>query len=199
MNKVLETTKIIGIVGPSGSGKTTLCKKLKAQNKDYEHIRLDNYFKHPRTFPLKGKFRNWEKPSNLKFDLLLKHLKTLKIGKEVHTKSFPKRAGAKSELIILRPKKVILVEGFMLFKNKKVRDILDVKIYLDIHRELMLKRRAIRFGEAHITDYDTKVAIPEFLKYGTGQKKYADYVVDATKSQAEVVKIIRDIVSSGVG
>jgi len=87
----------------------------------------------------------------------------------------------------------------MLFKNKKVRDILDVKIYLDIHPELMLKRRAIRFGEAHITDYDTKVAIPEFLKYGTGQKKYADYVVDATKSQAEVVKIIRDIVSSGVG
>src|SRR3989338_6659051 len=198
MNKVLETTKIIGIVGPSGSGKTTLCKKLKAQNKDYEHIRLDNYFKHPRTFPLKGKFRNWEKPSNLKFDLLLKHLKILKIGKEVHTKSFPKRAGAKSKLIILKPKKVILVEGFMLFKNKKVRDILDVKIYLDIHPELMLKRRAIRFGEAHITDYDTKVAIPEFLRHGTTQKKYADYVIDATKSQSKVIQEVQKILKKEV-
>lgn len=198
MNKVLKTTKIIGIVGPSGSGKTTLCKKLKAQNKDFEHVRLDNYFKHPKTFPLKSGFRNWEKPSNLKFDILLKHLKTLENGKEVHTKSFPKRAGAKSEPITLKPKKVVLIEGFMLFKDKKIRDMLDIKIYLDIHPELMLKRRAIRFGASHINDYDTKVAIPEFLKYGTAQKKYADYVVDATKSQTEVIKKVKQIVSSRV-
>jgi len=188
-------TIFIGIVGPSGSGKTTLCKKLKLSDKNHEHIRLDNYFKNPRTFPLKHGFRNWEKPSNLKFDILFKHLKELRNGKEVHIKSFPKKAGAKPELITLKPKPVILIEGFMLFKDKKVRDMLDVKIYLEIHPELMLKRRAIRFGATHITDYDTKVAIPEFLKYGTTQKKYADYVIEATKPQSQIIKEVRRIIN----
>ena len=186
----------IGIVGPSGSGKTTLCKKLKLLLKDCEHIRLDNYFKSPKTFPKKGNFRNWELPSNLKFDVLLRHLKLLKSGKEVHAKTFPKKAGAKSEPLILRPKRIIFVEGFMLLKDKKVRDMLDVKIYLDIHPELMLKRRAIRFGSAHINEYDTKIAIPEFLKYGVTQKKYADYVIDATKPQSQVIKKVQKIISS---
>lgn len=188
-------TIFIGIVGPSGSGKTTLCKKLKLSNKNHEHIRLDNYFKHPRTFPLKHGFRNWEKPSNLKFDLLLKHLKALRNGKEVHTKSFPKKAGAKPEPITLKPKPIILIEGFMLFKNKEVRDMLDVKIYLEIHPEIMLKRRAIRFGVAHITDYDTKVAIPEFLKHGVTQKRYANYVVDATRPQSQVIREVKKIIN----
>ncbi|MBI2062425.1 MAG: hypothetical protein HYT64_01915 [Candidatus Yanofskybacteria bacterium] len=186
----------VGIVGPSGSGKTTLCKKLKASNKNYEHIRLDNYFKHPRTFPLKHGFRNWEKPSNLKFDVLLKHLRILQSGKEIHTKSFPKKAGAKPEPINLKPKPIIFIEGFMLFKDKKIRDVLDVKIYLDVYPELMLKRRAIRFGSAHINEYDIKIAIPEFLKHGMTQKKYADYIIDATKPQSQVIKKVKKIISS---
>ena len=188
----------IGIVGPSGSGKTTLCKKLKLSNKNHEHIRLDNYFKHPRTFPLKHGFRNWEKPSNLKFNILLEHLKALQGGKIVYTKSFPKKAGAKPKPITLKPKTIILIEGFMLFKDKKIRDMLDVKIYLEIHPELMLKRRAIRFGDAHITDYDTKVAIPEFIKHGTTQKNYADYVIDATKPQSKVIQEVQKIIKKAV-
>ena len=188
-------TFFVGIVEPSGSGKTTLCKKLKLSNKNHEHIRLDNYFKHPRTFLLKYDFRNWGKSSNLKFDVLLEHLKELQDGKEVHTKSFPKKAGAKPESITLKPKPVVLIEGFMLFKDRKVRDILDVKVYLEINPEIMLNRRALRFGAVHITDYDTKVAIPEFLKHGTIQKKYADYVIDATRPQTQVVKEVQKIVN----
>ena len=189
-------TFFIGIVGPSGSGKTTLCKKLKILSMDHEHIRLDNYFKSPKTFPMKEGFRNWERHSNLKFDVLLKHLKSLKNGKEVHAKTFPKKAGAKSKPIVLKPKRIVLIEGFMLFKNKKVRDMLDLKIYLDIHPNLMLKRRAIRFGAAHINNYDTKVAIPEFLKYGVTQKKYADFIIDASRPQAQVIKDVQRVIKS---
>ena len=148
--------------------------------------------------PSRSVFKNWEKPSNLRFDVLLKHLKTLRDGKEVHTKSFPKKAGAKSEPITLKPKPIILIEGFMLFKDKKVRDMIDIKIYLEIHPELMLRRRAIRFGASHITDYDTKVAIPEFLKHGVTQKKYADYVVDATRPQSQVIKNVQTIISKSI-
>jgi len=186
---------LVGIVGPSGSGKSTLCKILASESDKYEHIKLDNYFKDPETFPLKEGLKNWELPSNLKFDELIRDLETLKNGQEVHTKSFPKKAGAKSEPIVLKPKQVILVEGFMLFKNAELRNMFDIKIYLDIHPEMMLERRAIRFGIDHINDYDTKVAIPEFLEYGITQKGEADYVVDATREQPEVIKEVREIIN----
>ena len=73
---------------------------------------------------------------------------------------------------------------------------MDLKIYLDVYPELMLKRREIRFGPAHVSEYDAKVAIPEFLKYGITQKKYADYVIDATKPQTRVIKKVQKIIES---
>lgn len=186
----------IGIVGPSGAGKTSLAKMLKANSNEIEHIRLDNYFKSPKSFSKKFGFRNWEKPSNLKFEILLRHLKQLAKGKMVKTKSFPKKVGAKSKPITLRPKRYIVVEGFMLYKNKAIRNFLDKRIYLEVPQDTMLKRRAIRFGATHINDYDTKVAIPEFLRYGITQKKFADFVVNATKSQLQVYKQVLEIIIS---
>ena len=184
----------IGIVGPSGAGKSSLCKILEKKSKLYEHIKLDDYFKSPKTFPKKFGFPNWELPSNLKFDKLLSDLKKLEAGKIVKTKNFPKRKGDKPKPITLHPRKHILVEGFMLFKNKKVRDFLDVKIYLDLPEKMIVERRKIRFGQDHLNEYDTKVAIPEFLKYGITQKKYANYVVDANRPQKKVIKEVENII-----
>ncbi len=194
--KKLKDIYLIGIAGPCGAGKTTLGKKLKSFYKNCEHIRLDNYLKSPKTYPKKGKWINWELPGNLKFNVLLGHLKLLKSGKEIHTKTFPKTAEAKRKSIVLKPKRIIIVEGFMLFKDKKIRDMLDIKIYLDVRPELMLKYRARRFGESHIKEYDTKVAIPEFLKYGVTQKKYADHIIDTTQSQSKIIKEVQKIIKN---
>lgn len=188
-------SNFIGIVGPSGAGKSSLCKMLKKAGKEYEHIKLDNYFKSPKTFPKKHGFPNWELPSNLKFNQLLSDLKKLKKGLIVKAKSFPKKHGAKAEPLTLRPKKYILVEGFMLYKNKDVRNFLDKKIYLDLSPKGMIERRKIRFRQNHSNEYDIKVAIPEFLKYGVMQKKYADYVVDASRSQAEVARAVKALLA----
>ncbi len=190
---------LVGIVGPSGSGKSTLCQFLKqSEPEKYEHIKLDNYFKDPDTFPMKEGFRNWELPTNLKFDELIKDLEILRNGQEVHTKTFPKKAGVSPEPLTLTPKPVILVEGFMLFKEPRLKEILDLKIFLDIPPDKMLERRAIRFGADHISDYDTKVAIPEFLEYGITQKEDADHIVDATKEQPEVIEEVREIIESAL-
>src|SRR3989344_734816 len=138
----------VGLVGPSGAGKSTLCKILKKGSSKYEHIKLDNYFKSPKTFPKKFGFQNWELPSNLKFYKLLSDLKKLRAGKIVKTKTFPKRKGAKPKPLTLQPRKYILVEGFMLFKNKEIRNLLDTKIYLDLPTNIIIERRKIRFGQA---------------------------------------------------
>lgn len=185
----------IGIVGPSGAGKSTLCDMFKKNSKEYEHVKLDNYFKSPKTFPLKFGFPNWELPTNLKFNILISDLNKLKSGKIVKTKTFPKKKGAKPKPLTLHPRKYILVEGFMLYKNKDIRRFLNKKIFLDIPKKIMIERRKIRFGKSHSSDYDLKVAIPEFLKYGISQKKYADIIIDADKSQFEVYKAVRDFIN----
>ena len=190
----MKVSFFIGIVGPSGAGKSTSCKILKNSSKEYQHIKLDDYFKSPKTFPKKFGFLNWELPSNLKFSKLLSDLKKLKSGKIVRTQDFPKRKGEKAKQITLYPKKYILIEGFMLFKNKGVRDFLDIKIYLDLPKNIIKKRRKIRFGQDHLNDYDIKVAIPEFLKYGVIQKKYADYILNANRPQPEIIKDIQKII-----
>ena len=79
-------------------------------------------------------------------------------------------------------------------KDKNIRDFLDIKIYLDVSPTSMLKRRAGRFGE--ISEYDKKVAIPEFLKYGITQKRFADYIINANQQQQKVVKEIKKIINS---
>lgn len=186
----------IGIAGPSGAGKSSLCDNLKRNSRDYEHIRLDNYFKHPRTFTRKYGFANWEKPSNLKFNILLKHLNSLSRGKVVQTKSFPKKAGGKRLPITLKPRKYILVEGFQLFANKHIRDFLDKKIYLHLPVNLMLKRRTARFGMVNITDYDKKVAIPEFLRLGIQQKKFADFILDAVQPQKQILAKVKKLIQA---
>lgn len=193
--KKFDQSIFIGIVGPSGAGKSSLCKMLEKRSKLYEHIKLDDYFKSPKTFPKKFGFPNWELPSNLKFDKLLSDLKKLKSGKIVKTKDFPKRKGDKSKPITLYPRKYILIEGFMLFKNKKIRDFLDVKIYLDLPKNMITERRKIRFGQAHLNDYDVKVAIPEFLKYGITQKKYADFVINANRPQQKVMSEVVGVIT----
>ena len=119
-----------------------------------------------------------------------------KAGKTVEIKDFSKRKGEKRKPITLRPKKYVLIEGFMLFKDKKVVDFLDKKIYLELSEEKIIERRKIRFEQDHLNDYDAKVAIPEFLKRGVTQKKDADYVIDADKPQAEVTKEVRAIIES---
>ncbi|MEK7648621.1 MAG: hypothetical protein AAB400_01750 [Patescibacteria group bacterium] len=189
----------IGLVGPSGAGKSSLCEILKRSSRKYEHIKLDNYFKSPKTFPKKLGFQNWELPSNLKFDKLLSDLKKLNSGKIVKTKTFPNRKGAVPQRLILQPTKYVLVEGFMLFKNKEVRNFLDIKIYLDLPMNIITERRKLRFCKDHLSDYDVKVAIPEFLKYGITQKKYADYVVNANRQQIFIIKEVRKIIRKGSG
>ncbi len=186
----------IGIVGPSGSGKSTLCELLKEDSELFEHVKLDNYFKPIETFPKKFGFPNWELPSNLKFDELFRDLKKLQAGEIVETRSFPKKKGDQAKQIILYPRKYILVEGFMLFKDQEIRDLLDAKIYIDMPEEMILERRKMRFGQDHVSDYDTKVAIPEFLEYGITQKEFADYIVSADKSQQELQDEVLNIISN---
>lgn len=187
----------IGIAGPSGAGKTTLASFLKSNfANEFEHIRLDDYFKPPETFPMKGKFVNWAHPANYKFDLLYEHLKKLRNGERVKNKTFAPYMHVPIYEYDIEPKNYILVDGTLVLTNEDVASLLDKKIYIDIPPELMIERRRMRPNVFAIDteEYDREVTLPEFEKHGLMQKTQADYIVDGTKDPKTVAREVREII-----
>jgi len=182
----------IGIAGPSGAGKTTVCHELKERASEFEHVRLDNYLRNPKFFPLKNGFVNWEAVQNIRFHTLLRHLRALAKGKSVRMKVSEKIAGAR-RTVVLRPRRFIVVEGFMTMKRKALRDFFDLKIFMDIPPELIIARRKKRYGQGYFEEYDREVVIPEFLRNGTQQKEHCDYVLDGSKSSEEVLNNLQTV------
>lgn len=196
----LNKNILVGIAGPSCSGKTTI-SQLIVEAREYTLVRQELYWKDPIRFPIINGLKNWELPQNLKFDMLHKNLSDLK--NNVVT-DVPEWKGI--HLIGLReikPSSVIIVEGFLLFYDRSVRDLLDFKIYLDIPNSLSIERRLLRYKRnadnrkrvdtSRKIDY-YKYALEVYCKNGLPTKKFADLVLDGTKPiQENLGKILSKI------
>lgn len=158
----------IGITGGSGAGKSTLCDTLISKYPEkIEAIRLDDYFKPKEEQPKIGDILNFEHPDSLYFDKLINDLKELSQGNSViintrNTKLNPKYEETKIKIPSeFYPKQIILVEGFLILSNKKIRDILNESIYLDIEHDARWARRVHFKNE----EYEKKVIIPMHNEY----------------------------------
>ena len=188
---------IVGICGPSTSGKTTLCKSL-LKRYDSEHIEVDNYLKAKKDLPEEFGFKNWELPENIRFEALIKNLKDLKEGKETKIPVYECGKGI-AKFRIVKPNEFIFIDGYYILHNKEIRELLDVKIYLDLSEEEIMKRK-VKLGEEGCEwvgkDYLEKIFLPANKKYAVPQKKYADFVIDGTLSKEEIENKIKKILHS---
>lgn len=186
--------KIIGIAGGSGSGKSTFavdfCKKYSDK---CVVIHLDDYFKHTEEVNLLDGFRNWDHPDAVDFDKLYKDIVSLKNSESVKilTKSelynphYDHTLKNKLE-IVLEPKEILLAEGYLAFYDKRIRDLMDYKIYLDIPIQESTKRRsANKF--ALDNEYFEKVLVPMYKEFVVPTKDFADYMLDVSKLNKEEV------------
>ena len=167
---------MIGISGISGSGKTLLTKELIKKIKISKIIHIDDYWERHKSIPKSvSKWREWERPSNIKFSKLYKDILKLK----------KKRCN-------------ILVEGFYLYYKKEIRDLFDFKIYITLPNKSVIKRRIDKFGLKNNQEfYSREILIKEYEKYGKPTKKYADLILDGTKQiKKNVIKINKTIYKS---
>lgn len=143
MNKPL----IIGIAGGTGSGKTTLTKNLFNKFSDLASvIYYDNYYKanddmdfHERTL------LNYDHPDAFDTELMLKHLSMLKNGEAIESPIYDFSIYNRSnETIKIEAKKVIFVEGILIFHEKKICDQMDIKIFVDTDADVRIIRRIKR-------------------------------------------------------
>ncbi len=143
MDKVL----VIGIAGGSGSGKTTLTNQIASQFHDgVTIIKHDDYYKAHDDMSYEERSRlNYDHPNAFDTELLVQHLKDLKQGLSVECPVYDYTVHNRSkDTVIIKPGKVIIVEGILIFENKELCDLMDIRIFVDTDADLRIIRRIQR-------------------------------------------------------
>ena len=178
-------TILIGIAGGTGSGKTTLTKHLKKRfGDDITVIGHDSYYKR-QDRPFEERCRqNYDHPDAFDTDLLVEHLKALKRGETIQCPVYSYVEHNRTDQTVeIKPTKVILVEGILIFASQELRDMLDIKIFVGTDADVRILRRCLRDVEERgrtlesvVTQYLTTVK-PMHEQYVEPSRKYADIVV----------------------
>ena len=182
----MEKILVIGIAGGTGSGKTTLMKNLIARFGDVVTVLShDNYYRrHDELTYEERSALNYDEPAAMETELMVQHLDALRHWQEIDCPVYDFSAHNRSdETIRIVPRKVIIVEGILIFADEALRDLMDIKIFVDTDADVRLCRRIKRDVnkrgrtlESVLTQYQTTVK-PMHEKYVEPSKKYADLVV----------------------
>ena len=177
---------VIGIAGGTGSGKTTLMNNLiKTFQEDVTILSHDNYYKRHDDLTYEERcLLNYDEPAALETDLMARHLELLRQGQAIDCPVYDfTQHNRSNETIRIEPRKVIIVEGILIFENEPLRDLMDIKIFVDTDADVRLCRRIARDVtergrtlESVLSQYQTTVK-PMHEKYVEPSKKYADLVV----------------------
>lgn len=178
-----SSIRLIGVANPSCSGKSTAIQSFLTLNftDDIAYVNLDNFFKKKAARKYCG-FDNWEIKDSLMFDELLKCLMQLKRGEPT---LIPEMGWTEDFNKLIYPKKIILIDGFILFIDKRINSLLDLKIFIDARTENLLIRRVKREGYES-REYIIKVVIHHYKKYHTTLLKRSDVIIDGNKDESYV-------------
>ena len=140
-------TTIIGIAGGTGSGKSTFTNRLKAYFGDRITVMYhDNYYRPHDDLPFEERQKiNYDHPDSLETDLLIEHLKALREGKAIDcpTYDFAHHTRAK-DIVRVEPSRVIIVEGILILQDARLRDLFDIKIFVEADADERILRRVTR-------------------------------------------------------
>ncbi len=180
-------TTTLGVCGGTGSGKTTVARRLleSVGVHNVAYLPHDAYYKELGHLPVEERAKtNFDHPNAFDNDLLLEHLLQLKAGNPVEIPVYDfKMHNRRPETLHVEPQPVILVEGILIFADKRLRDQMDVKIYVDTDADLRLLRRLRRDIEERGRSIDSvmnqylNTVRPMHLEFVEPSKRYADVII----------------------
>jgi len=182
-----EAMLIIGIAGGSGCGKSTVVKKIigRLPKNSVSVISQDAYYRDNGHLSPEDRAKiNFDHPSAIEFNLLVKHLDMLREGKQVQMPVYSYLTCARSqETIPVEPKEVVIVEGILIMSNPRMRERMDIKIFVDADPDdrLMrvikrdIKERGRSFQE--VLEHYEKYVKPMHLQFIEPSKRYAEIIV----------------------
>jgi len=200
----MENHLVIGIAGGSGSGKTTLLKNIiQTFGPAITVISHDNYYKRHDEMTYEERCKlNYDEPDALETDLMVQQLQQLRSGEEILCPVYDFTVHNRSdETVLIKPEKVIIVEGILIFENEELRKLMDIKIFVDADADIRICRRIKRDVnkrgrslESVITQYQETVK-PMHEKYVEPSKKYADIVVPEGGKNLVALAMIQGYIS----
>ena len=143
----MDDIMVVGIAGGTGSGKTTITKKLMQRfGGDVSVIYHDNYYKAHHNMSYEERSRlNYDHPDSFDTDLLIQAVKDLKAGRSVTCPVYDYTIHDRSDkVIVVKPAKVIIVEGILIFQSRELCQQMDIKIYVDTDADVRILRRIVR-------------------------------------------------------
>lgn len=178
---------VIGVAGGTGSGKSTLVKKL-LEAFEGQHVAMmchDSYYKaHPELTLAERAGLNYDHPGAFDTAMMVEHLKELKNGVPIQQPvySFVEH-NRMPETVMVKPSKVIIVDGILIFENKELRDLMDIKVYVDTDADVRLARRILRDVEVRGRSMDSVInqylntVRPMHQEFVEPSKRYADVII----------------------
>ena len=177
---------VIGIAGGTGSGKTTLMENIISRFSGMVTVLShDNYYKCRDDLSYEQRcLINYDEPDALETDLMAHHLDELRHGRAIDCPVYDFTQHNRSDRTVrISPKNVIIVDGILIFENKELRDLMDIKIFVDTDADVRLCRRILRDVkergrtlESVLSQYQNTVK-PMHEKYVEPSKRFADIVV----------------------
>ncbi len=195
---------IIGITGGTGSGKTSIAQKIVLDlcEKDTCLISQDSYYKDTSALTMEERIAiNFDHPDSIDFELLYTQLESLKKGMTIEQPVYSFVAHNRTEeKIIVTPKKVLLLEGILILSDPKVRELLDIKIFIDTDTDERLIRRLKR--DIQERGRDTNEVLDRYLttlkpmhqQFIEPTKVHADLIIPNNNYNEVAVTIIKDMI-----
>lgn len=195
---------IIGIAGGTGSGKTTVVDQIMHQlpTDEVAIISQDSYYKQNDNMSYEDRTKiNFDHPNSIDFDLLVSHLNQLRKGEVIEQPvySFITHNRTK-DTVITHPRKVMIVEGILVFTHKELRDLFDIKIFVHADSDERLIRRirrdiATRGRDVEeVLDRYQKTLKPMHEQFIEPTKAYADIIIPNDRYNTVAVDIVRTVI-----
>ncbi|PIF05395.1 MAG: uridine kinase [Draconibacterium sp.] len=178
---------IIGIAGGTGSGKTTVVRKIQQQfpKGEVKILSHDSYYFDNSDLPLEERRKkNFDHPDSIEFNLMIEHVKLLKKGMAINEPVYSFITCTREPTTqCVEPGEVLIIEGILCLVNKRLRDLMDIKVYVDCDSDLRLSRVIRRDMEERgrnvsevLCRYEETVR-PSHLQFIEPTKRYADIII----------------------
>ncbi len=178
---------LIGITGGTGSGKSTIANAIYNAfgEKSIAMISQDSYYKDQSSLTYEERVKtNYDHPMAFDTDLLIQQLKDLMDGKSIEMPVYDFTIhNRKKEVVKVDPKGIIILEGILVLEDQRLRDLLDIKIYVDTDADIRILRRLVRDIEergrslSSVVDQYLSVVRPMHMQFTEPSKKYADLII----------------------
>lgn len=179
-------TILIGIAGGTGSGKTTLANRLVESfgSDEVSILRHDNYYKRHDDMPYEERCKlNYDHPDAFDTQLLYEHIRALKDGRAVQMPVYDYTVHNRSdETVGVNPAPVIVLEGIMIFAERRLCDLMDIKVFVDTDADVRILRRIIRDVNQRGRSLDSVID-----QYLTTVKPMHEQFVEPSKRRADII------------